>query len=249
MSRVARAVGRSFAPKYNKFPPACSRRFFHSQVRSFSAAATNAVSVRTTRDTQAYEHLKSTVDLLSYYEESKPTLDGRGLVALLKQLAFVAKGSDATAMLADGRFHSLLEKLTEALEDLEAKYVVTTASALAAFRTSTQELTEITSALSGVVQRRPNAFTPTALSNLTLAFAARRFEDEELVFFMTQECKKVFSEAKCFDVIMLLDGLNRWGIFDREIVDLSVRKFLMFLIISMISNIYSLHIISSIVII
>ena len=197
----------------------------HVLVRSMSTAlSTSSLG----RDSEAIERFANTVDLLSYYASKKEMgpsqMDGIGMVTILKQLASVGKGSDVTAMLADGRFHSLLSDLTGKLEDLEARYVVTAASSVAAFRTTTQELTEFTSALAEVVQRRPNAFTPNALSSLTLAFAARRFEDEELVYFVTQECKKVVSEAKCFDLILLLDGLNRWGVFDREIVDMSVER-------------------------
>ena len=82
----------------------------------------------------------------------------------------------------------------------------------------------LTANLSEAVQKRPNAFTPSAVSSLVLAFASRKYEDDELTAFMISEAKKIINEAQCFDVILLLDGLNRWGCFDRELVDQSVER-------------------------
>lgn len=190
--------------------------------RGFGSAALAQLDVR---ESSALEHLTSSIDVLSFYAAQDHN-DPIQSVAVFKQLAQLAKTerNSVKTTIADGRFHQLLSDVSSNLDDLDARHLVVVAGCVAGFRTTTEELTFLTSALADAARKRPNAFTPNALASLTLAFAARRYEDEELLFFMTSESKKVISEAQCFEVILLLDGLNRWGVFDRELVDMGVER-------------------------
>lgn len=98
------------------------------------------------------------------------------------------------------------------------------ADASGRFRTSTPELSELAQRLGEVVVRREDAFSPRNLTSIALTLAVRGVRDQAAVEFVRTEALKLINDFDPSHCSMLLEAFRRWGVFDRELVDLAVER-------------------------
>ena len=97
-------------------------------------------------------------------------------------------------------------------------------SGAARFRSSTPELQDLAQRLAEVVRERKDAFSPRDLVTVAMALAMRGVRDALTIEFIRQEALKRVDDLEPAHCISLLDSFRRWGVFDRELVDLLVER-------------------------
>eukprot|EP00811_Abedinium_folium_P034470 NODE_7348_length_1587_cov_15.534932.p1 GENE.NODE_7348_length_1587_cov_15.534932~~NODE_7348_length_1587_cov_15.534932.p1 ORF type:complete len:480 (-),score=149.76 NODE_7348_length_1587_cov_15.534932:147-1418(-) len=98
------------------------------------------------------------------------------------------------------------------------------AAASMRFRTSTPELSEFAQLLAETAIRREDVFTPPQLVTIALALAMRGSREGRVVHFVRTEALKAMQDFEPANCAMLLEAFRRWGIFDRELVDMVVER-------------------------
>jgi len=150
--------------------------------------------------------------------------DTRTHEAALRNLGRLATSQNYEKLTGDGRFHTLLSSIATRLDDCDAKLLSMIADASGRFRTSTPELSELAQRLAEVVTRREDAFSPRNLTSITLTLAVRGVRDVSTVEFVRAEALKLINDFEPSHCSMLLEAFRRWGVFDRELVDLLVER-------------------------
>lgn len=142
-------------------------------------------------------------------------------------LRSVAKKTDIRnyqAVVSDPRFHAMLSALARRLDDCEVRMLAMIADCVARFRVSTPELSDFAQRLAEVVVRREDAFNPRNLATVALALSARGVRDAAAVEFVRTEAMKLMNDMEPPQCTTLLEAFRRWGVFDRQLVDLIVER-------------------------
>jgi hypothetical protein len=85
-------------------------------------------------------------------------------------------------------------------------------------------LSELAQRLAEVVARREDAFSPRNLTSIALTLAVRGVRDVSTVEFVRSEALKLINDFDPSHCSVLLEAFRRWGVFDRELVDLLVER-------------------------
>lgn len=144
----------------------------------------------------------------------------------LRNLGYLATREKYQAIVSDGRFHAILSTLASRLNDCDASLLSRIADASARFRSSTPELTDLAQRLAEVAVRREGAFTPRSLASLAIALAMRGVRDATTVEFVKAQAVQMIDDLEPAHCVLILEAMRRWGIFDRQLVDLIVERLL-----------------------
>lgn len=162
-------------------------------------------------------------DLLEFMSAHSDS-DTRTHEAALRLLGRLAAGSRYKQVVGDDRFHALLGNLASRLDDCEPRMLSMIADASAKFRTSTPELADLAQRLAETVTRREDVFTPRNLANIAIALSMRGVRDVTTVEFIRNEAIKLMDDLEPAHCVMLLEAFRRWGVFDRQLVDMIVER-------------------------
>lgn len=150
--------------------------------------------------------------------------DTRTYEAALRTLSKLVKDSDYQKVVSDGRFHTILSALATRLDDVDVRTLSMIADATARFRSSTPELSDLAQRLAEVAVRREDAFSPRNLASVAMALSVRSVRDTATVEFIRTEAMKLMDDFEPTQCVLLLEAFRRWGVFDKELVDLIVER-------------------------
>eukprot|EP00441_Pelagodinium_beii_P003545 CAMPEP_0197691952 /NCGR_PEP_ID=MMETSP1338-20131121/110436_1 /TAXON_ID=43686 ORGANISM="Pelagodinium beii, Strain RCC1491" /NCGR_SAMPLE_ID=MMETSP1338 /ASSEMBLY_ACC=CAM_ASM_000754 /LENGTH=490 /DNA_ID=CAMNT_0043274561 /DNA_START=131 /DNA_END=1603 /DNA_ORIENTATION=+ len=150
--------------------------------------------------------------------------DTRTHEAALRSLGRLAAGPKYQEVVGDARFHAILSSLASRLDDCDARTLSMIADASARFRISTPELSDMAQRLAEVVTRREDAFNPRSLANVAIALSIRGVRDVPTVEFIRNEAIKLMDDLEPAHCVMILEAFRRWGVFDRQLVDMVVER-------------------------
>lgn len=163
------------------------------------------------------------IDLLQFANEH-PDTSTRALEVVLRRLGAMTNGSNYRRIVSDSRFHTLLSTISTRLEDCDAIVLSMIADGSARYRTTTSELSDFAQQLAEVVVKRVDGFNPRNLSTIALALAVRGVRTPVAIEFFRNEATKQIHDFEPSQCSMLLEAFRRWGVFDRELVDLLVER-------------------------
>eukprot|EP00933_Yihiella_yeosuensis_P070882 TRINITY_DN79046_c0_g1_i1.p1 TRINITY_DN79046_c0_g1~~TRINITY_DN79046_c0_g1_i1.p1 ORF type:complete len:575 (-),score=99.25 TRINITY_DN79046_c0_g1_i1:180-1904(-) len=150
--------------------------------------------------------------------------DTRTFEAALRVLGRLSAGKNYQNVVGDSRFHAILSALASRLDDCDARMLSKIADASARFRVSTAELSDLANQLAEAVTRREDAFNPRNLSSVAIALSVRGVRDVGTVEFIRNEAIKLMDDLEPSHCVMLLEAFRRWGVFDRQLVDMIVER-------------------------
>lgn len=148
----------------------------------------------------------------------------RTFEASLRSLGRLSAGEHYKTVVEDNRFHAILSTLASRLEDCDATMLSKISDATARFRSSTPELADLAQRLAEVARQREDTFSPRNLANVAMALSMRGVRDVPTVEFIRNEALKLMDDLEPVHCIMLLEAFRRWGVFDRQLVDLLVER-------------------------
>ncbi len=165
--------------------------------------------------------------VLAHYAENAD-LDLASLLETLRTLGKskngVLDGGSNALIVEDERFPLLLNSVQQKIPGADARSLTLAIDAVAKFRHRTPALDDFTLLLAEETKKRPNAFSPRYLSQAALGFSARQLTEPELIEFIRAESLKVCQDIEPSQAIGLLEAFRRWGLFDRELVDVLIER-------------------------
>lgn len=167
--------------------------------------------------------MEDPVEVLQFMAEHSDS-DTRTYEAALRTLSKQVNESNYQQVIDDGRFHMILSALATRLDDVDVRMLSMVADAIARFRSSTPELSDLAQRLAEVVVRREDAFNPRNLASVALALSMRSVRDTATVEFVRTEAMKLMDDFEPMQCVLLLEAFRRWGVFDKELVDLVVER-------------------------
>mmetsp|Transcript_129369 Transcript_129369/g.258287 ORF Transcript_129369/g.258287 Transcript_129369/m.258287 type:complete len:584 (-) Transcript_129369:37-1788(-) len=150
--------------------------------------------------------------------------DARTFEAALRTLGKLVRPATYSDIVNDGRFHGILASLASRLDDCDARMLSMVADATARFRTSTPELSDLAQRLAEVVIRREDALNPRNLASIAIALSLRSVRDTATIEFVRTEAIKLMDDFEPTQCVLLLEAFRRWGVFDKQLVDLVVER-------------------------
>jgi len=171
----------------------------------------------------AVRSMEEPLEVLHFMSDNSDS-DTRTFEAALRRCGYLVSGSNYKQVVSDARFHAILSALATRLDDCDAHMLSMIADASARFRTSTQELSDLAQRLAEVIVRREDSFSPRNLATIALALSVRSVRDNSTVEFIRAEATKLIHDFEPAHCNMFLEALRRWGIFDRQLVDLLVER-------------------------
>eukprot|EP00931_Biecheleriopsis_adriatica_P112620 TRINITY_DN872_c0_g1_i1.p1 TRINITY_DN872_c0_g1~~TRINITY_DN872_c0_g1_i1.p1 ORF type:complete len:564 (+),score=121.58 TRINITY_DN872_c0_g1_i1:47-1738(+) len=172
--------------------------------------------------TVTVQSMTDPLEVLEFMDKHSDS-DTRTHEVALRTLGRLA-GSRYQEVVSDGRFHAILSALASRLDDCDTRMLSKIADASARFRTSTPELSDMAQRLAEVVTRREDAFNPRNLANVAIALSIRGVRDVPTVEFIRNEAMKLMDDLEPAHCVMLLEAFRRWGVFDRQLVDMIVER-------------------------
>ncbi|CAK9018983.1 unnamed protein product [Durusdinium trenchii] len=197
-------------------PGAARAALQRSGVRCYVDSIDRRVSVYTLTEPQ---------EVLSFMDRH-PDSDLNTFEAALRHLSrFSQRGGHRTnaQIVEDARFHALLSGLTSRLEECDATLLSKISDSSGRFQNSTPELVDLASRLAEVVCQREDSFTARNLATVAISLS-KRIRDVETVEFIRNEVLKLIDDLEPKHCNMLLEAFRRWGVFDRQLVDLLVER-------------------------
>lgn len=144
--------------------------------------------------------------------------------AALRAVGKLTKPEIYREVVEDGRFHAILISLANSLDHCDARLLSMIADASARFRISTPELSELAQRLAEVIIQREDAFSTRNLAAIAQALAVRGVRDVATVEFVRAEAFKLMDDFEPSQCVMILEAFRRWGVFDRQLVDMVVER-------------------------
>ncbi|CAE8617075.1 unnamed protein product [Polarella glacialis] len=169
------------------------------------------------------QSMKDPLEVLDFMEKNSDS-DTRTHEAALRALGRLSVGARYQDVVSDARFHAILSALASRLDDCNAKTLSMIADASARFRISTPELSDLAQRLAEVITRREDAFNPRNLASVAIALSVRGVRDVATVEFIRNEAIKLMDDLEPTQCVMLLEAFRRWGVFDRQLVDMIVER-------------------------
>lgn len=167
--------------------------------------------------------MEDPAEVLQFMAENSDS-DTRTYEAALRTLSKRVNNSNYQQVVNDGRFHTILSALATRLDDVDVRMLSMIADATARFRSSTPELSDLAQRLAEVVVRREDAFNPRNLASVALALSVRSVRDTATIEFVRSEAMKLMDDFEPTQCVILLEAFRRWGVFDKELVDLIVER-------------------------
>jgi len=167
--------------------------------------------------------MEEPLEVLHFMKEHSDS-DIRTHETALRKLGYLATHANYDSIVGDGRFHGILASLASSLEDCDARRLSGIADACGRFRRSTPELGDLAQRLAEAVIRREDAFNTRSLATIALSLSLRGTRDVSTVEFIRTEALKLMNEFEPAHCTMLLEAFRRWGVFDRQLVDLIVER-------------------------
>lgn len=171
----------------------------------------------------AVRSMEDPLEVLQFMADHSDS-DTRTHEAALRALSRLSRGSNFDKVMQDGRFHTILSSLASRLDDCDARLLSMIADATARFRSTSPELSELAQRLAEVVIRREDAFNPRSLATVALSLSVRGVRDVATVEFIRTEAFKMMDDMEPAHCVMLLEAFRRWGVFDRQLVDMVVER-------------------------
>eukprot|EP00445_Apocalathium_hangoei_P037895 CAMPEP_0203954370 /NCGR_PEP_ID=MMETSP0359-20131031/87427_1 /ASSEMBLY_ACC=CAM_ASM_000338 /TAXON_ID=268821 /ORGANISM="Scrippsiella Hangoei, Strain SHTV-5" /LENGTH=607 /DNA_ID=CAMNT_0050887897 /DNA_START=53 /DNA_END=1873 /DNA_ORIENTATION=+ len=144
---------------------------------------------------------------------------------------------------ADGRFHVLVAALTSRLESCNGRALALSADAAARMSAPTPELRALLERAAEVALERENSFKPRHLTVLALALATHGVHALPAVVpvpgrgevsamrelgpaaaFVRAEAMRQMQEFNTSCCASLLEAFRRWGVYDRQLVDMALER-------------------------
>jgi len=170
------------------------------------------------------KQMEDPMDVLKFMAEHADS-DAATHEAALRALGRMSTmGDNYKKIVDDPRFHAILSSIASRLDDCDARTISMIADASARFRISTSELSEFAQRLAEVVTRREDAFSPRNLANVAIALSIRGVRDAATIEFIKAEAIKLVDDMEPAHCILLLEAFRRWGVFDRQLVDVLVER-------------------------
>ena len=173
--------------------------------------------------TVSVHSLDKPLEVLEFMERHDDS-DVRTFEAALRVVARLTAGGHNRAVMEDPRFHAILSTLASRLDDCDATMLSKISDAIARFRNSTPELSDLAQRLAEVARQREDTFGPRNLANVAIALSMRGVRDVPTVEFIRNEALKLMDDLEPAHCITLLEAFRRWGVFDRQLVDLLVER-------------------------
>lgn len=177
-------------------------------------------SVDRTMTVRSMEDPAEVLQFMAEHEDS----DTRTHEGALRNLGRLITGANYEQMTSDARFHKLLSGLATRLDEADARLLSMIADASTRFRISTPELNAFAQQLAEVAMRRSDAFNPRFLTCVAMALSMRGVRDTACIEFIRGEALKLMNDFEPPHCAMLLEAFRRWGVFDRQLVDLVVER-------------------------
>lgn len=189
----------------------------------FASRQTRCLYLDSVDRTTTVNSMEQPAEVLQFMAEHADS-DTRTFEAALRKLSHVTNSDNYKSVTSDGRFHAILSSLANRLDDCDARTLAMIADASARFRSSTNELADLALRLAETIVRREDAFTPRHLAGVAYALAVRGTRDSQAIEFIRTEAMKLMNDLEPSHCSMLLEAFRRWGVFDRQLVDLIVER-------------------------